>query len=200
MQILPHDEKFYDLFVSHVKLTREAAGLLGTPGSAEKIRALEKKADGIVHETLRRLHKSFVTPIDPEDIHAVISGLDEVLDAIEAAAYRIEAYRPHLAADPLREITQRLIHTTTCLANIFESFERKGLEKQDYILAQCVEINRLESELEEIARSAVTALFVDGADPLSVIQLKDIFDRLEITGDRCETLAGTIENVVAKNS
>lgn len=204
MRLLPREEKFFSLFTKQVEVIAEASRLLlegakaGNSRLAEvakQIIALEHKGDEIIHEIFTRLNQTFITPFDPEDIHNLSSKLDDVLDGIEDCAHRMVAYR--LDAIPVEMIAvSEVIHK--CCKALQRAFI--ALEKNEEVMEHCIEINRLENEADCLVRDAVSDLFENQKDAILLIKLKEIYDFLEATTDRCEDVADVLQNVVVKNS
>lgn len=204
MKLLPREEKFFAEFLSQVRLIEEAARLLleGVKAGnsqldavASQIKALEHDGDEIIHNLFTRLNQTFITPLDPEDIHSIASRLDDVMDTIEDAVHRITAYR----VEPIPPMVVRLceiIHA--CSKSLLQAFE--ALEKDRPLLDQCIEINRLENEADQLVRKAVTDLFAEEKDCIKLIKLKEVYELLEDAVDRCEDVADVLQNVVVKNS
>jgi predicted phosphate transport protein (TIGR00153 family) len=203
MRLLPHDEKFFDLLSSQAKIAFEAscvlAGGMGE-GAAGKLRDLERKGDGELRQIYRRLHKTFITPIDPEDIHQLASGLDEVIDHLEAAAYRFEAYGLERAPEPMAEIARMVNGCVAATVEAMEALEREGIRKLDELTRCCDEINRRESATEDKVREAIRELFANERDPIALIKQKDIYELLEAAADCCENVADALEAIAVKNS
>lgn len=204
MRLLPREEKFYGLFIKQVDLISQASKLLldGTRAGnsrlaevAKDIIDLEHKGDEVIHEIFTRLNQTFITPLDPEDIHALSSKLDDVMDGIEDAVHRMVAYR--LTALPKTVLTLAEIINSCSLA-LAKAFH--ALEKNEKLMEHCIEINRLENEADRLVRGAVADLFDREKDPILLIKLKEIYELLEDTTDRCEDVADVLQNVVVKNS
>ena len=204
MRLLPRDEKFYHLFLKQVELISEASRLLlvGVRAGnarlarvATEICVLENKADEVIHEIFTRLNQTFITPIDPEDIHNISSALDNVMDGVEDTAHRLVSYR--INPIPATMITLSEI-VASCARSLKSAFE--ALEKNGTILDHCIEINRLENEADMIGRSAVVDLFDKEKDPITLIKLKEVYEFFEATIDSCEDVADVLQNVVVKNS
>jgi len=204
MRLLPREEKFYDLFSQQAELISQASRLLleGVRAGnsrlavvATEINTLEHKADEIIHTIFTRLNQTFITPIDPEDIHALSSSLDDVMDGIEDAVHRMVAYK--LASIPPTVIALAEV-IYSCGSVLVKAFQ--ALEKNEKLMVHCIEINRLENEADRLVRSAVADLFDKEKDPILLIKLKEIYEFLEATTDRCEDVADVLQNVVVKNS
>ena len=204
MRFLPHEEKFYHLFVKQVDIISEAAQLLldgvrignaRLAAAATEIKVLEHRGDEVIHEIFTRLNQTFITPIDPEDIHNISSALDNVLDGVEDTAHRLVSYRidpipPNMVT--LAEIVQ------ACAKALLQAF--KALEKGQPIMEQCIEINRLENDADLIGRSAIVDLFNKETDPIKLIKLKEVYEFIEDTIDSCEDVTDVLQNVAVKNS
>ena len=202
MRLIPREEKFYDDFTKMADMLREGAALLQTmfasePPTAEQARVikdLEHKCDATTHDIIQRLNRTFVTPIDREDIYALASELDDVMDAIDAAAallplYRITTTRPR-AQELCRLIglqTEELRHAVV------------ALEKKTGVLEHTKRINDFEHEADLEHQRAVGELFDQEKDPIALIKWKEIFDVLEAATDDAEDVANLLENIVVKH-
>ena len=140
------------------------------------------------------LRKTFITPLDRDDTHRLISCLDDILDQVESVAYRLALYRlpvPNRHLSALGELVLRsAVVTRDAVANLREAATR------DRALELCVEINQLENEADGALRLALAELFGDGVDPVSLIKWKEVYETLEDTTDRCEDVANAIENLL----
>jgi predicted phosphate transport protein (TIGR00153 family) len=204
MKLMPRDEKFFSLFLSQVELICEAARLLldGVKAGpsrlatvATEIRSLENQGDEVIHEIFTKLNQTFITPLDPEDIHSLSTALDDVLDGIEDAAHRMVAYR----LDPITGTVVELAEVIYSCSRVLQK-AMEALDQKKPVLEHCIEINRLENEADIIVRSAVASLFDNEKDAIQLIKLKEIYEFLEDTTDRCEDVADVLQNVVVKNS
>ncbi len=211
MRILPRDETFFDLLVSQAKNVLEASrllesGLTGSAGktefnaTAQQLRDLERKGDAQLRAILYRLHKTFITPIDPEDVHQLASRIDEILDHLDAAAYRIDAYGLDRPPAGLQDIARQVHGCVQATVEALEVLERDGVKKPDLLTTRCEEINRRESETEDSVRAAVRDLFANERDPITLIKHKEICEFLESAADCCEDVAATLETIAVKNS
>ena len=204
MRLLPREEKFYHLFLKQVEVISEAAKQLldgvriGNSRlllAASEINMLEHRGDELIHEIFTRLNQTFITPIDPEDIHNISSALDNVLDGIEDTVHRLVSY--HIDPIPPNLIVLSEI-VATCAKTLHMAFS--ALEKDKPIMEHCIEINRLENEADLIGRSAVADLFNKEKDPITLIKLKEVYEFIEATIDSCEDVADVLQNVVVKNN
>jgi predicted phosphate transport protein (TIGR00153 family) len=200
--LLPREEKFYADFLSMADQLRIGSRMLEemfaveppVADKAHEIREVEHKCDFITHEIIQRLNRTFVTPIDREDIHALARALDDVMDAIDDVAALIPLYRITTVKTGVREMT-RIISSST--AQIVTAMQ--ALEKRRGVLEATVEINRLENEADRAHQRAVGQLFDGEEDPIAVLKWKEILDTLERTTDRCEDVADLLENIVVKH-
>ncbi|MBA3329024.1 MAG: DUF47 domain-containing protein [Solirubrobacterales bacterium] len=199
----PKDREFFDLFEEAAANMLRAADLLDQmlrsyPERADLARDIlicEQEGDRITHDTIQRLNSTFVTPIDREDILALASGLDDIVDFTEEVAdylglYKIEA--PMEQAQRLAEIL------TQACRQVHEAMPRmRGFKDVSHYTG---EIHRLENDGDRVTREAVASLFDTGIDPMVVIRWKDIFERLEEAIDATEQVANVLSNIVVKNS
>ena len=202
-RLIPREERFYDDFTAMAEQIRVGAVLLDEMlapdrpiwDKADQIKEVEHKCDFITHEIIQRLHKTFVTPLDREDIHNLARSLDDVMDAIDASAtvvrlYSIEKVRPD-ARDLARVIKASADEMVKAL---------KALERRKGVAEAAVEINRLENEADRLHQTAVRRLFEEERDPIEIMKWKEIFDFLEESTDRCEDVANVVEGIVVKHA
>ncbi|MGZ4809999.1 MAG: DUF47 domain-containing protein, partial [Thermoanaerobaculia bacterium] len=159
------------------------------------IKDVEHKCDFLAHEIIQRLNKTFVTPIDREDIHAMARTLDDVIDAIDDAAALVPLYRINTMRSGARELAAVITAQTEQVRLAVEA-----LETRKRVLDYAVEINRLENEADRLHKRAVGQLFDEERDPILVMKWKEIFDLLENATDRSEDVANLLENIVVKHS
>ncbi|HKR65886.1 MAG TPA: DUF47 family protein [Thermoanaerobaculia bacterium] len=201
-RLIPREEKFYDDFKIMADQLRHGARLLeqmfaSVPPLADKaheIKEVEHQCDFLTHEIIQRLNKTFVTPIDREDIHELAKTLDDVMDAIDNAAALIPLYRIEKMRAGARELTQVIVKQCDEIRHAVEALEqRKG------VLDRAIEINRLENEADRIHKHAISQLFDEETDAIKVMKWKEILDVLEEATDACEDVANLLENVVVKH-
>jgi hypothetical protein len=199
----PKDRVFFDLFEESANNVLRAAELLDEmlrsyPEQAQLARAIlicEQEGDRITYDIIQRLNSTFVTPIDREDILALASGLDDIVDLTEEVAdylglYRIEA--------PMEQAQRQAHILMEACRQISEAMPRlRGFRDVAHFTG---EIHRLETDGDRVTREAVASLFDTGIDPMVVIRWKDIFERLEDAVDATEHIANTLSNIVDKNS
>jgi len=210
MHLLPRDEKFFELLVEQSRIVLDASrqvaeGLAGTGqpdfcGTAQKVRDLERKGDEAARQIYQRLHKTFITPIDPEDVHLLVTRIDEILDHLDAAAYRLDAYRLESSPEGMSEIARMVHGCVEATVEAMETLEREGVKKPEELTKRCEEINRRELEAEDRVRAAVRTLFANERDPIALIKQKEIYELLETVADCCENVADVLESIAVKNS
>ncbi len=203
LRLIPREERFFDLFAEDAANVLGASRLLEAmlrsfdvlDRRAGEIRDAEHRGDELSHEIGHRLEATFVTPFDREDIHALISGLDDILDLIEEVAdtfvlYRIEAPTP-VAIQQASIVVRQCEQLHEALTHL-RGF--RGLEKY------WIEVHRLENEGDQLARRAIAGLFSGGGDVLEVVKWKDVYALLEATIDKCEDVANVIERITIKHA
>lgn len=202
-RLIPRDQEFFTLFdelASHLataaKLLRE---LLEQPSRLqEQIRAIkevEHKADQLTHEINARIDRSFITPIDREDIHALSTRLDDVIDLLDGTARRIETFHVGEVKAPARRLAALLVEAA-------EHLQRgvKGIRRPTDVNACAIEVKRIEEEGDSVYHEAVGALFKGQPDPLEVMKWKEIFDRLESAIDSCMGVVHALQSISLKNA
>jgi len=203
MRLLPRTEKFFHFFIEQAGLIHQAAQTFrkavengpSTMHEAEvAIARLEQKGDEIIHEVFTRLNQTFITPIDPEDIHSLASHMDDVLDALEEAAHRVVAYKIPKIPTPVIEVSRILENCAVVLQKAFAA-----LAENQPLLEHAIEINRLEDQADHLIRAAIADLFEQEKDPITLIKLKEIYEYLESATDYCEDVADALQNVIVKN-
>jgi predicted phosphate transport protein (TIGR00153 family) len=204
MRLLPREEKFFVFFQRQCQITTEAAQTLldgvkrGNSRLAEmasRIKTLEQKGDDLIHEVADRLNETFITPIDPEDIHTLASRMDDVLDCIEETAYRIVAYRLDPIPPPVVKFSEIVNDCCKALGRAFDAMSKGESMQKD-----CIEVNRLEETADDLGRASIADLFANEKDPIALIKCKEIYEVLEKTTDFCEDVADVLQGVAVKNS
>jgi uncharacterized protein len=205
-RLVPQEGKFFDLFNAHADLIVEGgrelvalmSNLADSDGRAQAIDAIETKADRITHETVALLHKTFITPLDRDDIHKLISGMDDVLDLMQDTAESINLY-------DIRKLTQEAKQLADICLSCAERVRTavgllKSMDNADALLKTCKEIDQLEGDGDRVMRSAISKLFRDEPDVRQLIKLRSIYELLELVTDRCEDVANIIEGIVLENA
>jgi predicted phosphate transport protein (TIGR00153 family) len=205
-RLMPRAEGFFDFFDQHAAVLvrgTQAFAKLFEPSAdiatlTARVKELEHEADSITHRCVEALHKTFITPIDRDDIHGLITRLDDVMDFIDAASERIALYELTEMNSDAKDLADVLVRAAKDIQVACKGL--RNLKDSRTILAKCVEINRLENEADDILRRGVAKLFKEHKDdPIHVIKWKEILDNLEIATDRCEDVANTIEGVVLEH-
>jgi uncharacterized protein len=202
-RLIPRETRFFDDFVGLAEEIRRGAILLEEMlapdrpvwDKADEIKEVEHRCDFLTHEIIQRLHRTFVTPLDREDIHALARSLDDVMDAIDASAAIVRLYRIERVRPDARELA-RLVKASADQMLV----ALRALERRSGVAAPAVEINRLENEADRIHQAAVQLLFDEERDPIVIMKWKEILDFLENATDRCEDVANVVEGVVVKHA
>ncbi len=204
MRIFPKKVDFFETFdkalVNLNKATDELMELLRNFGElkdrARNIEEIEHDGDMLTHDIMRQLNSSFLTPIDREDIHALASRIDDVLDLIWAAVDRMVVFGFKEPTPQIIDIAHLLHRTTEMLQKAFEELRAKDY---NHVQEHCIEINRLENDMDRTFRDALGMLFTDFKDDaIMVIKWKEIYEHLEDAGDRCEDVANILEGITLK--
>lgn len=196
------DRNFYDAFSAHAARIVEAAHHVRdmvreparAPELAKSVQDAETAGDKITHETIARLHKTWITPIDRGDIHALITSLDDVLDLTEAVSERVLLYGVTACPEFVVHLAEVLVRAAGALDKAVRLLPKVKQPKE--MLDLCVEINRLENEADSDYRRALAELFKGGYEALEVLKWRDIIDNLEAATDRCEDVANILEGIV----
>jgi predicted phosphate transport protein (TIGR00153 family) len=205
-RLMPAEGKFFDLFIQHgelcVKGGKELVSLMTNFDDLEHrvhaIETIEKQADKVTHSTLELLHKTFITPLDRDDIHKLITRMDDILDLMEDVGqtiwlYDIKQITPE--AKRLAELCQ------TCCEKVLASVSLlHNMNNAREILSICAEIDRLESDADHVMRAAMSKLFREEPDVRNLIKLKAIYEILETVTDRCEDVANIVEGIIVENA
>jgi uncharacterized protein Yka (UPF0111/DUF47 family) len=203
VRLIPKDEGFFDLFDGlAVRMTRSASllhQLFSDPGQLDRyvtqIKEIEHEADEITHEIMNRIDRSFVTPLDREDIHLLATRLDNVVDLMDGTARRARMFHIHDRKEPAKELTRVLVAATEQIALGVTSLKDA---RQVQVIGR--EVKRLEEEADAIYSDAVGALFEGTPDALEVIKWKELYDNIEHAIDEAEDVLNVLESVSLKNS
>jgi predicted phosphate transport protein (TIGR00153 family) len=199
--------EFYDLFeqetanlvVAAKKLVEFFDNYENVEAKATELKALEHEGDVITHEIIARVHRSFVTPIDREDITLLAHSLDDVMDFIEAAGRTANLYHIAQPREPARELARIVVKMAVKLNEVVPRLRHR--DQFSWILQQCVEINTLENEADDVQHAALAELFeVCSADACEVIKWREIYGHLENATDRGEDVANVLEGIVLKHA
>ena len=206
-KLMPREGKFFDYFNEHAEQILQGAIELNAfmndidniETHVRNVETIEKRADKITHQTVALLHKTFITPLDRDEIHQLISKMDDILDMMEDVAQSLFLYDVHHvtpAAKKLAEICVSCAEKVKAAVALLSS-----MENSDAILKNCADIDKLEAEADHVMRSAMAKLFRDkDIEPRELIKLKAIYEMLEAVTDRCEDVANIIEGIVVENA
>src|SRR5215472_9252708 len=204
VRLIPRDTKFFDLFAEVAGNLGEGARLLkrtlddfqDIEARVRQLKDIEHRGDEMTHNILTKLNQTFITPFDREDIYRLASSLDDVLDFIYAAGVRLVMYKISSAPAAASKLAEIIVEQTNQLSEAVGRLEKN----RDHVLENCVEINRLENEADQVARAAIAILFDKEKDPISLIKLKELFEVLETATDKAEDVANVLETVVLKSA
>jgi uncharacterized protein Yka (UPF0111/DUF47 family) len=203
LNLLPRDEKYFERFTELAVRIQEAARILQRFFQGEAalssvlvdVKRLEHECDEISHEILRGIDRTFITPIDREDIHRLAVRLDDVIDLIDGTVRRLEIYRISSPTPISRSLCELIVKTTGELVEAVAL-----LRKQKGVMEHCIRIKTLENEGDVVYHDAVASLFANGMPPIEVIKWKDVYDNMERCIDSCVAVAHVLESVVLKHS
>lgn len=205
---LPRQDQFFVLFDRQADLLLKAAAkfreLMENYQHLDRlvleIKEIEHQADIATHEIFDLLNRSFLTPIDPEDIHALASCLDDVLDEIEGVAARFQMFHVKAPTPEAVQLSIILESASKALGDAVRCLRDVRKKGRDAILPHLIEINNRENEADDLTRRVVSELFAGNTDILDLIKWKEIYTRLEHATDRAEDVSNVLENIVVKNS
>ena len=205
-KLFPREETFLPQFARAAEIILEAATALDQLAAdftdvelkVAHIKHLEHEGDQVAHQTFGLLSRTWITPIDREDIHALVKALDDVLDFIDAAANRFVLYKIREPRAGLKQATEILVQSAHAIRRA--SALLGDLKHSATILEICVEINRLENEADTLNRISIGRLFETEKDPITLLKWKEIYEVLEEATDRCEDVANVFEQIVLKSS
>jgi predicted phosphate transport protein (TIGR00153 family) len=203
-RILPRDQEFFVLFEKASQNILDGAELLkelldnfdNVREKARQIEEIEHKGDTLTHEIVKKLNTTFITPIDREDILALASSIDDVIDLIHAAATRVNLYKITESTPQAKELGFLILKSTRELQRGIGCLSKNMGEVYDH----CVEVNSLENEADRVCRDAIADLFEHEKDPITILKWKEIYETLETATDRCEDAANVLEGVALKNA
>jgi|PersoiStandDraft_1058852.scaffolds.fasta_scaffold64985_2 uncharacterized protein Yka (UPF0111/DUF47 family) len=197
------DRLFFDLLESHAQTGRDAARALleglRNPGDIQthvtRIKELEHRGDEITHRLFSESARTFITPLEREDIHGLASSLDDVLDFIDAAAARLVLYRIQAPVPGMLPLAEILVRQTELLSSVMPK-----LKENDLILETCIKIHEQENAGDRVLHEALVRIFEETKDPILLIKQKELVETLEGATDRCEDVANVLETIVLKNA
>jgi predicted phosphate transport protein (TIGR00153 family) len=206
LSILPKEHKFFDLFEESskniTKAARELKEMTDTwqfiDSRAAEITELEHQGDGITHQIISLLHRTFVTPFDREDIALLAHTLDDIIDFVHAAADAMYIYKIQSPTQRAKELADIIVQGAVEVEKAVRGLRHKSEFKQ--ILERCVELNRLENMADRVYRAAIAELFEDTNDITQIIKWREIYEHMESATDRAEDVADVLEGVALKNA
>ena len=205
MRFIPREEKFYDLFEELADKIEEGSNLFldmllnydSFEQRLSKLKEIEHEADIITHRTYEKMHTTFLTPIDREDIYALVNKMDSILDMTEASAIRMSLYKIKAPKEELIQQAKLLNEATAKVKQVVRGL--RDMKNAKMILDACIDINTLENAGDQILRSTMANLFEREKDPFELIKWKEIFERFEEAMDVCEDVSNIVEGIVLKN-
>jgi predicted phosphate transport protein (TIGR00153 family) len=203
---IPREERFFDLFEASARNVVAAAHRLkdmvdnwkNVEGSVAEITELEHQGDTITHNIMARVHRTFVTPFDREDIVELAHSLDDIIDFIHAAADSMLLYRVGRPGPRAKELAEIIVQAAEEVERVMPQLRKRIVLSQ--VLKRCVEINRLENVADRVYRSAMAELFSDSSDMAKIIKWREIYAHMESATDRCEDVANVLEGVALKHA
>ena len=204
--LLTREDRFFGLLRSSATNLRDVAQLLvelmedyrNVADKVAEIKRLEEVGDHVIHEIMRNLHRTFVTPLDREDIALLGERLDDVVDSIEETARFMLEYQIPKPTPAATELSRIILKASEALQQAMNKLHFRG-SKLKSILPDSVEVNRLENEADQVVSHAMAELFDGNLSPIEVMKWRDIYQQLEQATDRCEDAANVLEGVVLKN-
>jgi len=205
-RLMPTEGKFFDLFNQHAELcvkgAKEMVSLMTNFDDLENrvhaIEGIEKQADKVTYACVDMLHKTFITPIDRDDIHQLITKMDDILDLMEDGAQTVSLYDLKTVTPEAKRLAELCL---ACTEKVREAVAMlHNMDNSQKIVAVCEEIDRLESDADHVMRAAMSKLFRDEPDVRNLIKMKAIYEILESVTDRCEDVANIIEGIIVENA
>ena len=205
-RLMPREGRFFDLFNQHGELVtqgcRELAALLANGDDLQRraynIESIEKRADKITQTTIELLHKTFITPLDREAIHQLITKMDDILDLVEDTSQSIFLYDVQVLTPEARKLAEICVACGEKVAQAVRMLS--NMDDAKAVMQVCEEIDRLESDADHVMRAAMAKLFRDEPDVRQLIKLRTVYELLEEVTDTCEDVANIIEGIVLENS
>jgi predicted phosphate transport protein (TIGR00153 family) len=205
-KLMPRSDEFFDDFDAQADATVRGAKLLqalfddftDVERKVAAIKEVEHEGDAIAHRAFERLHKQFITPFDRAEIHRLLGRIDDVLDLTDATAERLVLYEVGPVPQAAKDLARVLVPATEKMQEAVRAL--RTIKNPAQILSACREIKIMESQADQLGRSAIAALFKSGADALSIIKWKEIYDLMETATDRIEDVADVIEGVVLEHA
>jgi len=203
--IIPQEKHFFALLDQQADVVLEGAEALldltkdftNVAQKRDKIKDIEHRGDDLVHTIAEELNKTFVTPIDHDDMSKLASRMDDILDYVEAASHRMWAYQLKAVPPEMVKLTEVILGSVKEVNHAIKDL--RNFKRKNEIIQHCIEINRWENVGDDITHEAVANLF-KGKDVIELIKLKEIYEHLEMATDKCEDVADVIKDIFIKNS
>ncbi|MGL4596818.1 MAG: DUF47 domain-containing protein [Bacteroidia bacterium] len=204
--LTPRDKKFFPLFEQAtenlVKTSNKLVEMVNTSSPEKRkelikeIEQLEHMGDNITHMIFNELSRSFITPFDREDIHALASAIDDVVDFIHGSAKRVELYKIQLIPDSIAKLAELTQKGAVALNVAIHGL--RDMKDTDVIKEACVQVNSLENHADDIFNLAIARLFEEEKDAIQIIKIKEVLAALETATDKCEDAANTVQSILVK--
>ncbi len=203
---LPREDDFFDIFERAANNADVAAAALlelvvkfdDLPERAKRIKDLEHAGDKITHEAIDRLNRTFITPVDREDIHELVCRIDDIVDLIDTATNRMVLYKIGEPTHAVIDLVRCLKHSTAVIRETMPLL--RNMKNARAIAERCIAIQTQENEADRVMQHAIAALFESRPDPIEVIKWKDIYEEIESATDRCEDVANVLDSIILKNA
>jgi len=202
-KFIPREEAFFELFQQAARNVIEGSRLLKElmekfehpTEQVKQIKDIEHLGDGLTHDIVRKLNKTFITPIDREDIHDLASALDDILDEVDAVADRFLVFKVTQPTDAAIKLANILYQSTVAVGSGIERLAKGNMDMNDC----AIQVNSLENEADRVSRDAISRLFEEDKDPISVIKWKEIYETFEKGTDSCEDVSNILERISLKS-
>ena len=203
---MPQDEDFFELFERAAGNAHEGAGLFielleqfdNLEQRAKRIKDIEHAGDKITHEVIDRLNRTFITPIDREDIHELATRIDDIIDLIDTCVNRMVIYKVRQSTPEALDLARCLHHATGLIVTAVGLL--RDMKDGKRINEKCIAIQTQENEADRIMQTALANLFANSRDPIEIIKWKDLYEEIESATDRCEDVANVLDQIVLKHA
>ena len=203
---MPREDDFFELFERAAENAHAASTELlemlekfdAVKDRSKRIKDIEHTGDQITHDAIERLNRTFITPVDREDIHDLVCRIDDIVDLVDTAAHRIILYKVAAPTSHAKELARCLKHATNIIREAMPLL--RDMKNSRKIGEKCIAIHTQENEADRIMHDALGALFEAQPDPIEVIKWKDIYEEIESATDRCEDVANVLDTIVLKNA
>ncbi len=205
-RLMPREGRFFDFFIAHadqlvlgaIELKALMGNVADLPLRKRNIESIEHAADKITQQTMQLLHQTFITPLDRDEIHQLITRMDDILDLMEDASQCMHLYDIHTVTDETRKLAEICLESTERVRDAVKLLP--NMKNSDKILENCKHIDRLESDADHVMRTAMAKLFREEADTRQLFKMKELYQLLESVTDRCQDVANIIEGIVLENA